>query len=115
MSINVKNQLRISENPTLYLEAILKSQSSEFLLHFIYSKLTAKNYQFRHNKTFKSSDIIFISCISDRAKMSAFGGNNGNFGDSKRVKTDIPEEEQPSLIINQVRENLESLETIKFY
>ena len=32
--------------------------------------------------------------------MSAF--NNGNFGDSKRVKTDIPEEEQPSLIINQV-------------
>ena len=38
--------------------------------------------------------------------MSAFGGNNGNFGDSKRVKTDIPEEEQPSLIINQVSENL---------
>jgi hypothetical protein len=32
--------------------------------------------------------------------MSAF--NNGNFADSKRVKTDIPEEEQPSLIINQV-------------
>ena len=32
--------------------------------------------------------------------MSAF--NNGNFTDSKRVKTDIPEEEQPSLIINQV-------------
>jgi len=34
--------------------------------------------------------------------MSAF--NNGNFADSKRVKTDIPEEEQPSLIINQVLE-----------
>ena len=32
--------------------------------------------------------------------MSAF--NNGNFADSKRVKTDMPEEEQPSLIINQV-------------
>ena len=43
--------------------------------------------------------------------MSAFGGNNGNFGDSKRVKTDIPEEEQPSLIINQVSENLRDHKT----
>merc|ERR1712227_865339 len=43
-----------------------------------------------------------FDCLTDRAKMSGF--NNGNFGDSKRVKTDIPEEEQPSLIINQVLE-----------
>ena len=45
--------------------------------------------------------LIFRVCQTRENRMSAF--NNGNFADPKRVKTDIPEEEQPSLIINQAR------------